>query len=295
MKQANEGKIYLTGATSGLGTHWKAINWKRVENEVKRLQMRIAKAAREEKWNRVKSLQWILTHSFSAKLLAVKRVTSNRGARTPGVDGEVWNTPAKKMRGALSLKRKGYQALPLRRIEIPKSNGKKRLDFLGQHLRKFGNKLIITPSKKNTKDFLDKVRQKIKQAHGWSCADLIKTLNPIIRGWCYYHRCVQSFQTFSYATKVIIDALLAWAKRKHRRSQKWIKRKYFDKSRTAWVFACFIKVKDGGIQLLELIKPTLVKVVRYYKIKGAANPFDPKYSDYFAIRRRLSNVRPITI
>ncbi len=49
MKQANDGKNYLSGATSGLGTHWKTINWKRVENEVKRLQMRIAKAVREEK------------------------------------------------------------------------------------------------------------------------------------------------------------------------------------------------------------------------------------------------------
>ncbi len=120
MKQANDGKIYLTGATSGLGKHWQAIDWHKVEGEVRRLQMRIAKAVREGKSNKAMSLQWVLSHSFSAKLLAVKRVTSNRGARTPGVDGQTWNTPAKKMKGALSLKRKGYRALPLRRVEIPK-------------------------------------------------------------------------------------------------------------------------------------------------------------------------------
>ena len=112
----------LTGATPYLGTYWKSINWKKVRAEVRRLQMRIAKAAAEKKWNKVKSLQWILTHSFYAKLLAVRRVTTRKGARTPGVDGVSWNTPARKMREALSLKRRGYRALPLRRILIPKRN-----------------------------------------------------------------------------------------------------------------------------------------------------------------------------
>jgi RNA-directed DNA polymerase len=120
----------LAGATSNLGNHWKPIKWEKVKSEVKRLQMRIAKAAREGKKNKVKALQWVLSHSFSAKLLAVKRVTSNKGARTPGVDGEIWNTPARKMRGALSLIRKGYRALPLRRILIPKK-GKGKYRPLG--------------------------------------------------------------------------------------------------------------------------------------------------------------------
>ena len=116
----------ITGATSDSGKHWKAINWQEVNAEVERLQVRIAKAAREGKTNKVKALQWLLTHSFSAKLLATKRVSSNKGAKTPGVDGEIWNTPTKKMRGAISLKRKGYKALPLRRIKIPKKNSKKK-------------------------------------------------------------------------------------------------------------------------------------------------------------------------
>ncbi len=112
----------LTGATPYLGTYWKSINWKKVQTEVRRLQMRIAKAAAEKKWNKVNSLQWILTHSFFAKLLAVRRVTSRKGARTPGVDGVIWNTPARMMRTILSLNRRGYKALPLRRILIPKRN-----------------------------------------------------------------------------------------------------------------------------------------------------------------------------
>jgi RNA-directed DNA polymerase len=116
----------LTGATPYLGKHWKSIDWKKVQAEVRRLQMRIAKAVTENKWNRVKSLQWILAHSFSAKLLAVRRVTSRKGARTPGGDGIIWNTPAKRIRGALSLRRHGYKALPLRRTFILKRNGKLR-------------------------------------------------------------------------------------------------------------------------------------------------------------------------
>jgi len=116
------GAFKFTGAPPSLEAHWKAIKWPKVESAVKRLQMRIAKAEREGKGDKVKALQWILSHSFFAKLLAVKRVCANKGARCPGVDGKTWRTPARKMRGALSLKRQGYQALPLRRILIPKKN-----------------------------------------------------------------------------------------------------------------------------------------------------------------------------
>lgn len=97
------GVVRLTGATSNLGTYWKSINWKKVKAEVKRLQMRIAKAVREGKTHLVKVLQWILSHSFYAKLLAVKTATSNKGAKTPGVDGVIWNTPAKKDEGSYSV------------------------------------------------------------------------------------------------------------------------------------------------------------------------------------------------
>ncbi|MHC4145202.1 MAG: group II intron reverse transcriptase/maturase [Planctomycetota bacterium] len=88
--------------------------------------MRIAKAVQEGKRGRSKSLQWILTHSFYAKALAVKRVTSNQGRRTPGVDGILWKTARAKMQAILSLRQRGYKAQPLRRTYIPKKNGKKR-------------------------------------------------------------------------------------------------------------------------------------------------------------------------
>ena len=75
---------------------WKSINWKKAQHEVRRLHMRIAKAVQEGKYGRVQALQWILTHSFYAKALAVKRVTSNKGKKTPGVDGVLWKTASDK-------------------------------------------------------------------------------------------------------------------------------------------------------------------------------------------------------
>ncbi len=88
--------------------------------------MRIAKAVMDKKWSKVKSLQHLLTHSFYAKLLAVKRVTSNKGKKTPGIDGVLWKGVRAKMQAVKGLRRRGYRSLPLRRIYIPKKNGKLR-------------------------------------------------------------------------------------------------------------------------------------------------------------------------
>ncbi len=106
--------------------HWKTIIWSTVESEVKRLQMRIAKAIKMGRYAKAKALQWMLSHSFYAKLLAVKRVTQNTGKRTPGIDGVVWKTDKQKMEAVYALRTKGYRAQPLRRIYIPKKNGKLR-------------------------------------------------------------------------------------------------------------------------------------------------------------------------
>ncbi|MEO5358538.1 MAG: reverse transcriptase domain-containing protein [Nitrospirae bacterium YQR-1] len=107
-------------------TPWDTLNWKRIISNVRWLQARIVKATREGDHRMVRRLQWKLTNSFSAKALTVKRVTENRGKRTAGVDGEIWITSTRKMQAVKSLNRKRYKAQPLKRIEIPKPNGKKR-------------------------------------------------------------------------------------------------------------------------------------------------------------------------
>lgn len=113
-------------ASSHQATTWHAINWRQVMRTVRRLQARIVKATKEGKWRKVRDLQRLLTRSFSAKVLAVKRVTENKGKKTAGVDGEIWDTPEKKVRGIERLGKYGYRAQPLRRRYIPKRNGKKR-------------------------------------------------------------------------------------------------------------------------------------------------------------------------
>ena len=105
---------------------WDSTDWSAAAATVRRLQARIVKATREGRWNKVKALQRLLTHSRSGKLLAVKRVTESEGKDTPGVDGEIWNTPVKKANAVHTLRHRGYQPRPLRRVYIPKSNGRRR-------------------------------------------------------------------------------------------------------------------------------------------------------------------------
>ena len=76
---------------------WKEINWKQAELYVNRLQVRIVKAVQADKWRLVKRLQKLITNSFYAKVLAVKRVITNKGKNTPGIDGDIWSTDEDKI------------------------------------------------------------------------------------------------------------------------------------------------------------------------------------------------------
>ncbi|ASB50320.1 group II intron reverse transcriptase/maturase [Alkalitalea saponilacus] len=100
--------------------------WKKIHRNVRKLQVRIAKAVCESKFNKVKSLMWLLVNSYYAKLVAVFKVITNKGGKTPGVDNVVWNINTDLVPAAKSLHRRGYKPLPLRRIYIRKRNGKKR-------------------------------------------------------------------------------------------------------------------------------------------------------------------------
>jgi N-terminal domain of reverse transcriptase len=114
------------GAASHIFTDWHAIAWKKVNEHVRRLQARIVQATKAGKWHKVQALQHLLTHSFSGKALAVRRVTENQGKNTPGVDTVTWKDPESKGMAIHQMQQRGYKALPLRRVYIPKSNGKKR-------------------------------------------------------------------------------------------------------------------------------------------------------------------------
>ena len=106
--------IRTAGAASHAAEGWHTINWKSAYRIVCRLQARIVKAIQEGRWGKVKALQYLLTHSFSGKALAIRRVTENQGKGTPGVDREVWDTPEKKATALQALRQRGYNPQPLR-------------------------------------------------------------------------------------------------------------------------------------------------------------------------------------
>lgn len=113
-------------ADNSIPIKWEQIDWKTVEGNVNKLQARIVKAVRQKKWHLVKRLQYLLTNSFQAKLLAVKKVTQNKGKRTAGIDGEKWTKSNSKMKAALELSGKGYKAKPLRRIYTEKQGNNQK-------------------------------------------------------------------------------------------------------------------------------------------------------------------------
>ncbi len=117
---------FAESAPSARSDGWHQINWTSVHEQVRGLQVRIAKATQQRDWRRVKALQRFLVQSFNGRCMAVKRVTENVGRRTPGVDGETWSTPESKWQVIHTLSSRGYKPQPLRRVYIPKANGKMR-------------------------------------------------------------------------------------------------------------------------------------------------------------------------
>jgi len=461
-----------------LEASWHQIDWYKANQHVRRMQLRIAKATREGNWRKVNTLQRLLTHSFHAKALAVKRVTENQGKATPGVDGQTWSTPKDKFQAVSSLRRKGYKPLPLRRMYIPKSNGKKRplgiptmkdramqalhklalepvaetladknsygfrperacadaieqtftalgqknsaqwilegdikscfdeishawlmnnvpidkgilqkwlkagyidrkklfpteagtpqggiisptlsnltldglekelkpfrvhkvnfvryaddfivtgkskellkqkvkpviirflkerdltlseektrvthiedgFDFLGQNVRKYKGKLLIKPSKKNVVNFLEKVRKVLEKHKTAKQENVIRLLNPIIRGWANYHRHVVAKETFGWVDHQIWLKLWQWCKRRHsNKGRRWIKNRYFHtiKSRK-WIFAVKTKLSDGKTDYMRLYSAASTPIRRHVKIKSEAHPFDMTWEPYFEDRK----------
>jgi RNA-directed DNA polymerase len=108
---------------------WDAIDWRLHEGNVRRLRRRIFKATREQDWATVRSLQKMMLRSWSNTLVSVRQVTQrNAGRRTAGVDGQVALSPEDRVEMAVRVHRtiSAWEPLPVRRVYVPKANGKRR-------------------------------------------------------------------------------------------------------------------------------------------------------------------------
>ena len=237
------------GAAPHSPNDWHSINWKQVSEEVRRLQARIVKATKEGKGGKVKALQHLLTRSFSGKALAVRRVTENQGRKTPGVDRVTWDSPEKKWSAIHSLKRRGYKPRPLRRVYIPKSNGKWRplgiptmMDRAMQALYLLAlDPIAETQADSNSYGF----------RKGRSCADAIEQcFVALSRGTCAewilegdIKACFDRISHKWLMTHIPMDKVIL---------QKWLKAGYMDKS-------VFYETEDGTPQG-GIISPVLANM-----------------------------------
>ncbi|WP_319803729.1 group II intron reverse transcriptase/maturase [Wolbachia endosymbiont (group A) of Acrocera orbiculus] len=160
----------------------------------------------------------------------------------------------------------------------------KGFDFLGCNVRRYSKKLFITPSKESIKRFLKKVRALIKANIGSSQAVVIKSLNPLLRGWGNYYRHVCAKKAFSKIDNEIWHSLWKWAKTRHpRKGLRWIKNRYFKvMNHRQWVFATSVcKNKPKEIRFMSLLKLSDIPIRRHVKIRADANPLDLKWKKYF--------------
>jgi RNA-directed DNA polymerase len=183
------------------------------------------------------------------------------------------------------LRERGLQLSPEKTCVTHIEQG---FDFLGQHLRKFGGKLLIKPSKKNTHAFLEKVRGIINANKTVSQQKLIYLLNPVIRGWANYHRHIVAADAFMRVDSEIWHGLWQWARRRHPgKSRRWIVTRYFHTiGARNWVFAADTgeRTPEGKPIWFKLVYASETKIRRHVKIRADANPFSPDWQDYFEER-----------
>ncbi len=156
-------------------------------------------------------------------------------------------------------------------------------DFLGFNLRKYNDKLLIKPAKENVLSFVRNIRAIIKKHPTMAAGELIRILNPKMRGWANYYRHSVANQTFGYVDSQVFKSLYRWAKRRHpNKSTGWIVRKYFRTEITPeWKFQS--TSAQGHQFLFEMAR---LPIKRHLKIRNDANPYDPSYAEYFERRSR---------
>lgn len=182
----------------------------------------------------------------------------------------------------------GERGLELSRRKTVVTHIDAGFDFLGQTVRKYRGKLLITPSKQRTQSFLALVRERIKMNKTATAGDLVRMLNPALRGWANYHRHVVSKNTFRLVDHQIWKALWQWALRRHpNKGRQWVRAKYFAAhGGRHWIFTGQIRTAGGEKREVRLFSVASVPIQRHVLVRDSANPFDPAWDAYFADRQR---------
>jgi RNA-directed DNA polymerase len=168
-------------------------------------------------------------------------------------------------------------------------------DFLGQNIRKYGRKLLITPAQKNVQAALTKIRGIIEKNKSATQENLIVQLNPVIRGWANYHRHCVAKRAFARMDFEIWRKLWWWSYRRHpNKGAAWVRNRYYHAiGERTWRFAARTTLQNplGQLSWKPLLYAGNTTIQRHLKIKGEANPFDPRWRSYFAQRGKGSTVR----
>jgi RNA-directed DNA polymerase len=167
-------------------------------------------------------------------------------------------------------------------------------DFLGQNIRKYGRKLLITPAHKNVQAALTKIRGIIEKNKSATQENLISRLNPVIRGWASYHRHCVAKRAFARMDFEIWRKLWWWSYRRHPgKNSVWVKNRYYHAiGERTWRFAArTVTVPLGQPTWKWLLYAGNTPIQRHLEIKGEANPFDPRWRLCFAQRAKGSKVR----
>ena len=158
-------------------------------------------------------------------------------------------------------------------------------NFLGHTLRQSGDKLLITPAKSKVQILRDKIRRLIQAALGRTQAALLRQLNPLLRGWANYYRNGAAKATFGKLDYYVWRKLWRWISRRHpKKSSAWLKRKYFSAAGGRGDFSVRYHTKKGQSRVLALYQLASTTIERHLKVRGTANPYDPRYTQSFAQR-----------
>lgn len=160
-------------------------------------------------------------------------------------------------------------------------------DFLGYNIRQYKGKTLIKPSKDKLLTFCKEIGKTIKTLNGATQEDLIRKLNPMLRGFANYYRNGVSKEAFRYIQYRTWQYLWQWARRRHpRKSATWVKKAYFHKrDNRNWVFGVTTKDRRGNKKFIELYDTPSTKIIRHVKVKGNASPDDANLKEYWEKRQ----------